>query len=709
MANFGDISTNIILSGGESVRRNLADVNFETYIPAADVSLGDYVQKSGDTMTGDLTIDASIYINGNMFIEVGGVAGAFTGPKYLGFGDKSVDQYTSYFGEITTGNVKIYGQNTLNINIDGFDIATFQHVASRSLLIDSIYASSGMYINEKTLINDGVIYPNYSQSTTTYISVGDVNNELEINTASTLRFKVGDVGITLQYGVSVNNIETTLTNNDDRLPTSGAVSDALNLYETKTNLDASLSLYSPFDASIGFKEAAYTVIQDDNNHVIEASGTFTVTFPNNVTQGFQITIVNSGIGTITLDASNLLTTDTFVNLIKQYAGASAVHKGNGSWYAWAPEDISIIAAKADVDASFGTVWTKFGYVDTSLNNIEGSGISQDYVDGSIVAAVDAVDSSLVTYVDNKITNVDTSFGLYETKVNLDSSFGTVYTYVDGSLNLKLDNTTDTFTGVLTIDGSLVLYGDLFQDGSSYIIHATNLDVSNNFITLRYGAVTALADGSISGIRITKPDGINDVIFGAGNDAIMRVGWEPSTLQALATREDNPTDNEYAYWDDSSTMFKTRDLKGDLDSSFGLYETKVNLDSSFGSISIDDLDDVSIGTTIADENILQYKVDTSTWDNTPVEDTTDYFSLKTDVDTSLNAIDVKLDNVDSSFNLYETKVNLDSSFGLYLNLTSDNSISGITEFDSSIIIKTSNASTYWLDVDITGALVANIIS
>jgi len=72
----------------------------------------------------------------------------------------------------------------------------------------------------------------------------------------------------------------------------------------------------------------------DYNHVIEASGTFTVTFPNNVTQGFQITIVNSGIGTITLDASNLLTTDTFVKLEDQYAGASAVHKSNGTWFSW---------------------------------------------------------------------------------------------------------------------------------------------------------------------------------------------------------------------------------------------------------------------------------------------------------------------------------------------------------------------------------------
>jgi predicted cupin superfamily sugar epimerase len=222
--------------------------------------------------------------------------------------------------------------------------------------------------------------------------------------------------------------------------------------------------------------------------------------------------------------------------------------------------------------------------------------------------------------------------------------------------------------------------------------------------MREGALTALTDGSISGLKIIKADGANNVILGTGDDAIMRVGWEGDTLVAIAAREDAPVDSEYAYWDDSSTMFKTYDLKSDLDSSFGLYETKVNLDSSFGlyetkvnldssfgNISIDDLVDVSIGTTLADENVLQYKVDTSTWDNTPVEDATDYFALTSNidsslsdiyteldnVDSSLNAIDVRIDNVDASLDLYETKTNLDSSFGLYETKTNlDSSLNAI---------------------------------
>ena len=80
---------------------------------------------------------------------------------------------------------------------------------------------------------------------------------------------------------------------------------------------------------LGFQQG-----NSNTDGIVWKNNGYTVTFPNNVTQGFQITIVNSGIGTITLDASNLLTTDTFVKLEDQYAGASAVHKSNGTWFSW---------------------------------------------------------------------------------------------------------------------------------------------------------------------------------------------------------------------------------------------------------------------------------------------------------------------------------------------------------------------------------------
>lgn len=139
-------------------------------------------------------------------------------------------------------------------------------------------------------------------------------------------------------------------------------------------------------------------------------------------------------------------------------------------------------------------------------------------------------------------------------------------YIDGSLNNKLRNTTDTFNGTLTINGSVNIFGSIYQDGSTYIVSAEEIRTKDDLVVMRDGAVAQIPDGSISGLKIIKANGTSDVILGAGNDAIMMVGWDNDSLQALATREDSPTDNWFTYWDDSSSMLKTYNIKGYVDGS-----------------------------------------------------------------------------------------------------------------------------------------------
>ncbi len=99
-------------------------------------------------------------------------------------------------------------------------------------------------------------------------------------------------------------------------------------------LDVSISSYALKDSAFNEISTAYTLVQSDNNKVIDASGTWTLTMPDNLSVGFQFTVINSGVGTITLDASNLLTINSYTDLSDQYAAANAVHKGSGTWYAW---------------------------------------------------------------------------------------------------------------------------------------------------------------------------------------------------------------------------------------------------------------------------------------------------------------------------------------------------------------------------------------
>ena len=186
------------------------------------------------------------------------------------------------------------------------------------------------------------------------------------------------------------------------------------------------------------------------------------------------------------------------------------------------------------------------------------------------ASIVKLDSSLSDTVSlQDLAVMNASLGSDFTWINglLEVSIVTKDSSVEDLFNQKLNNTTDTFNGHLTINGSISLFGNLYQDGSTYIVSAEEIHTKDDYIILRDGAVTALGDSSLSGFTIIKPNGTNNVVFGTANDAVLRVGWQGDTLEAVATREDNPINNWFAYWDDSSTMFKTYDLVSHVDSSY----------------------------------------------------------------------------------------------------------------------------------------------
>jgi hypothetical protein len=178
-----------------------------------------------------------------------------------------------------------------------------------------------------------------------------------------------------------------------------------------------------------------------------------------------------------------------------------------------------------------------------------------------------------------ITDTDLSYidsSIQTLKVNVNSSLNSVWIELNNddvslnqiwnlmttnassniALSKKLDNTTDTFTGTLTVDGCMYLIGNFYQNGSTYVVHAENLNTNADYITLRENAVLQIPDGSVSGILIKNADGSNDVFLGSANDAIMRIGWVNDALVALAAREDEPINGGYGYWNDTSVMFKT---------------------------------------------------------------------------------------------------------------------------------------------------------
>jgi len=105
-------------------------------------------------------------------------------------------------------------------------------------------------------------------------------------------------------------------------------------YNTTTGL-LSYAKVAPLDAEINSQAMAYTVVAGDAGKIIECTGTGNLTLPDSLDTGFQCTIVNTGVGTITLVAATTLhTKGGNVDLATQYGAASAYHQGSDVWIAF---------------------------------------------------------------------------------------------------------------------------------------------------------------------------------------------------------------------------------------------------------------------------------------------------------------------------------------------------------------------------------------
>ena len=107
-------------------------------------------------------------------------------------------------------------------------------------------------------------------------------------------------------------------------------SDAAN----KWYVDTSLALCAPLYSTISVKSSDYTVTAADNQAIIECDASMTLTFPDDIDEGFKVDVVSTTINWITLDASTLLTVDSSVDLRRDGDSAIVYSKGSGVWRAY---------------------------------------------------------------------------------------------------------------------------------------------------------------------------------------------------------------------------------------------------------------------------------------------------------------------------------------------------------------------------------------
>lgn len=169
------------------------------------------------------------------------------------------------------------------------------------------------------------------------------------------------------------------------------------------------------------------------------------------------------------------------------------------------------------------------------------------------SARQAADTTLQGNIDSEASARATADSALQTSVN--SNAGAI-TALQTSVATKADDAdvlhttgNESKSGNLALTGDLSITGNVTQNGSQYITHAEQVQSTDDYIYLRYGATGALAAGAYTGIEFVKYDGTNDGRLVVDNTGTARVG-DVGSEQPLLTRAESASMTTLAlmYWD-----------------------------------------------------------------------------------------------------------------------------------------------------------------
>jgi hypothetical protein len=219
-----------------------------------------------------------------------------------------------------------------------------------------------------------------------------------------------------------------------------------------------------------------------------------------------------------------------------------------------------------LNASLGTVWTKFGNVDISLAALGNKDAAQDVSLNAIWTKLGYVDTSLIA-IDTRNTNQDTSIlnianaqGNYVLKSG-DTMTGPLIISA-GGINVSGDS---SIFGELYVQSHTHVGGNLTVDGSLLVTNVQSINVSSGYILLNQGLVGAPPPTLQSGIIVGRGSS-NPYVFVYDEDIqTFRIGisvletsthYSDASTQAVATRQDAPVTFGVPFWNNNQFRFDT---------------------------------------------------------------------------------------------------------------------------------------------------------
>lgn len=226
------------------------------------------------------------------------------------------------------------------------------------------------------------------------------------------------------------------------------------------------------------------------------------------------------------------------------------------------------------------------------------------IGGTLGLSTGTTVNEIITTVDSGATDdqLATAKAVYDL-VDLEVSSQNIWEVVDTPTNQIRPKIAYQGLPIYTA-GDLTIGGNLTISGTTTTVHSQELTVADKVVTINYGEVGSGVTGDpIVGIQVDRGTQENYLFaFDEVNDNF-RVGVSGS-LQAVATREDSPTSNYIAYWNDTEKRFDTA-LGIDIDSVASItYVTTVSgyLQSQINDINTD-ISNLDYYTTSQVDNLL----------------------------------------------------------------------------------------------------------
>ena len=203
---------------------------------------------------------------------------------------------------------------------------------------------------------------------------------------------------------------------------------------------------------------------------------------------------------------------------------------------------SVSATTISATTFYGSL--NWSYITSKPTTVSGYGITDVYTTAQTNANYLSASTTLVTLGGVSLTTYNTYTG-----TTAPSTFVTL-------------STTQTITGAKTFQNTVNIIGDLYVSGTTTYINTSNMNISNNYITINSGETSTGVTRIYSGIKVDRGSGLPYYFVYDESKSNFRIGQtsNPSaSTQAVATREDSPVSSGISFWNPTLFRFDTSAL------------------------------------------------------------------------------------------------------------------------------------------------------